>query len=189
MVPGSEGNDSRCLLISSWKSGRFKAYRSINLAVASLYHLCTIFELPAAASGWLVHDSLKRKGVNQVQPMPIYNIHILDDGIRYYNFSQQWLRTLVFSPGWSRLSSLSHWMELLEVLGVGDCNWSFELGFISVAGLSDLKLANVNRYINFLTYAHGHLMLLMHLKTGKIFRVPCIDKFIRSRNGHGTMSP
>ena len=47
-------------------------------------------------------------------------------------------------------------MELLEVLGVGDCNWSFELGFISVAGLSDLKLANVNRYINFLTYAHGH---------------------------------
>ena len=78
-------------------------------------------------------------------------------------------------------------MELLEVLGVGDCNWSFELGFMSVAGLSDLKLANVNRYINFLTYAHGHF--IMHLKNGKIFRVPCIDKFIRSRNGHGTMSP
>ena len=55
-------------------------------------------------------------------------------------------------------------MELLEVLGVGDCNWSFELGFVSVAGLSDLKLAN--RYINFLTYAHGHFifMLLIHLK-------------------------
>ena len=80
-------------------------------------------------------------------------------------------------------------MELLEVLGVGDCNWSFELGFVSVAGLSDLKLANVNRYINFLTYDHGHLMLLIHLKTGKLFRVPCIDKFTRSRNGHGTMSP
>ena len=45
-------------------------------------------------------------------------------------------------------------MELLEVLGVGDCNWSFELGFVSLTGLSDLKLANVNRYINFLTYAH-----------------------------------
>ena len=79
-------------------------------------------------------------------------------------------------------------MELLEVLGVGDCNWSFELGFVSVAGLSDLKLANVNRYKNFLTYAHG-LMLLIHSKTGKLFRVPCIDKFIRSRDGHGTMSP
>ena len=49
-------------------------------------------------------------------------------------------------------------MELLEVLGVGDCNWSFELGFVSVAGLSDLKLANVNRYINFLTYDHGHFI-------------------------------
>ena len=55
-------------------------------------------------------------------------------------------------------------MELLEVLGVGDCNWSFELGFVSFTGLSDLKFANVNRYINFLTYAHGHFMLLIQLK-------------------------
>ena len=58
-------------------------------------------------------------------------------------------------------------MELLEVLGVGDCNWSFELGFVSVAGLSDLKLANVNRYINFLIYAHGHFVVNT-FKNGKI---------------------
>ena len=60
-------------------------------------------------------------------------------------------------------------MELLEVLGVGDCNWSFELGFVSVAGLSDLKLANVNRYINFLTYDHGHFINVVNtFKNGKI---------------------
>ena len=53
-------------------------------------------------------------------------------------------------------------MELLEVLVDG--NWSFEVGFVSVTGLSDLKLANVNRYINFLAYAHGHFRLLIHLK-------------------------
>ena len=52
-------------------------------------------------------------------------------------------------------------MELLEVLGVG--NWSFELGFVSVTELSDLKLAN-NRYIKVFTYAHGHFMLPIHLK-------------------------
>ena len=52
-------------------------------------------------------------------------------------------------------------MELLEVLGDG--NWSFELGFVSVTGLSDLKLANVNRYINFLAY-NIVFMLLIHLK-------------------------
>ena len=53
MVSGVEGNDSRCLLISSWNSERFKAYLSISLAVASLNSLA----LPAAASGWLVHES------------------------------------------------------------------------------------------------------------------------------------
>ena len=47
MVLGSEGNDSRSLLTASWKSVRFKAYRSINLAVASLNNLV----VPAAASG------------------------------------------------------------------------------------------------------------------------------------------
>ena len=73
-------------------------------------------------------------------------------------------------------------MELLEVLGDG--NWSFELGFVSVTGLSDLKLANVNRYINFLAYYVAN-----SFETGKLARVPYIDKFIRSRNGHGTMSP
>ena len=79
-------------------------------------------------------------------------------------------------------------MELLEVLGDG--NWSFELGFVSVTGLSDLKLANVNRYINFLAYAHGHFIYVANsFETGKLARVPYIDKFIRSRNGHGTMSP
>ena len=76
-------------------------------------------------------------------------------------------------------------MELLEVLVDG--NWSFEVGFVSVTGLSDLKLAN--RYINFLTYAHGHFYVANSFETGKLARVPYIDKFIRSRNGHGTMSP
>ena len=75
------------------------------------------------------------------------------------------------------------------MLGVGDCNWSFELGSVSVARLSDLKLANVNRYKNFLTYAHGHFYVANSFETGKLARVPYIDKFIRSRNGHGTMSP
>ena len=80
-------------------------------------------------------------------------------------------------------------MELLEVLGVGDCNCSFELGFVSLTGLSDLKLANVNRYINFLTYALEIFYVANSFETGKLARVPYIDKFIRSRNGHGTMSP
>ena len=56
-------------------------------------------------------------------------------------------------------------MELLEVLVDG--NWSFEVGFVSVTGLSDLKLAN--RYINFLTYAHGHFIYVANsFENGKI---------------------
>ena len=68
-------------------------------------------------------------------------------------------------------------MELLEVLGAGDCNWLFELGLFSATGLSDLELANENRYINFPTYFNNCLLYLGLKRQRPIYGVSPLSSF------------